>query len=208
MYEGYKQHPTYKNVWANESGELRINGKDIKGTKSTSGYRQYCIEGKSKLGHRLVCESFLGRELSSSEVVNHKNQNRLDNNLSNLEVGTGRDNIQHHFRVNYKGIVENDLGYNLTTSCGERNSQAKLTKEQARELINLTREGWCNDSLGEKFGIHSRYVSLIRHRKRWKSLWKEMGLQSATTIPSGSSLNSLGKMESSGAIQMSDFINI
>lgn len=204
--EDFRQHPTYKNVYANRYGQLKVNGKVLKGTVTASGYRQHMVDKKSKITHRLICEAFLGRLLGRDEIVNHKNSDKLDNSLENLEIGSTTCNIRHHFRVKYETITNNSLTFEDTNISGEKNPQAKLTKDQARELILLTREGWTNDELGERFGLHSRYVSLIRHKKRWKNLWKEMGLQFSTTIPSGSSAASLGRHETETSLQMRDMI--
>ena len=46
--------------------------------------------------HRLVIEEHLGRYLLREEIVHHKDGNKLNNTLSNLEVTTfGRHNIIH-----------------------------------------------------------------------------------------------------------------
>lgn len=61
-------------------------------TKDKSGYIQVrTIKGDGKSGkytyeHRLVMEQFLGRLLESHESVHHKNGNKQDNRIENLEL--------------------------------------------------------------------------------------------------------------------------
>ena len=51
----------------------------------------------SFLVHRLVADAFLERNINTDLTVNHKDGNRLNNNVENLEWVSLRDNIRHGF---------------------------------------------------------------------------------------------------------------
>lgn len=57
---------------------------------------------------------------------------------------------------------------------GELNPQSKLTNEQFYEIVELFKQGKTNPEIAEIYNLHDRYVSLIRHKKRFKSLWENI----------------------------------
>ena len=76
-------------------------GKELKGTITEHGYRKimFSINGK-KIGkylHRLMGIYFLGLDETSNKVVNHKDGNKLNNNLDNLEIITSKENSFHAY---------------------------------------------------------------------------------------------------------------
>lgn len=48
------------------------------------------------LEHRVVMENHLERLLNADEIVHHRNGNRRDNRLENLEVTTNSEHVRHH----------------------------------------------------------------------------------------------------------------
>lgn len=97
-----------------------FKGKILNLKKSNSGYLAAPIDNNEYYIHRLVCEAFI-RPLQSKEEVNHKDGNKLNNYVDNLEIYDRNHNQQHAFdnniseipggfKVKVNGIVYDSLG--------------------------------------------------------------------------------------------------
>ena len=49
----------------------------------------------TKLSHRIIAETFLPKPSDKHEVVNHKDHNRTNNRIDNLEWATRSHNAKH-----------------------------------------------------------------------------------------------------------------
>ena len=124
------------------------------------GYLRVCIRinGQSKdfYIHRLVVKYFLGKEIKDLEV-NHKDGDKKNNKVSNLEIVTYLENIKH--------AKDNKLFRN-----GENHGLSYLTSSQVLEIRSLYKDGLTNRQIADKFNLKRRFVWEITTRKTWKYL--------------------------------------
>jgi len=57
--------------------------------------------------HRLIMEVFLGRFLTDSEVVHHKDCNKKNNDINNLEILTPEEHLKKHWILRRKNSQQN-----------------------------------------------------------------------------------------------------
>lgn len=106
-FEGYYQISSYGRVRSLDRyvpdcfGSKRIaKGQILKPYKTPKGYMKITLYKDSKKVyrkcrvHRLVAETFLDNKDNLPEV-NHKDGNKANNNLSNLEWCTQKENLEH-----------------------------------------------------------------------------------------------------------------
>lgn len=104
--------------------------------------------------HILVALAFLGPKPTPLHHVNHKNGDKLDNRVVNLEYATRRENEDH--------AVAHQLH-----PWGERHAAHKLTAEQVY-AIRASREK--QSVLTARYGISRTTVQAIKHRRTWRHL--------------------------------------
>lgn len=109
--------------------------KWLKGQISKNGYLTYNIslnnEKKRLFAHRMVMMTYCPKEGQENLEVNHKDCNKLNNNLNNLEWVTSKQNKQH--------AIENDLFYGLKkVYCFNENKELVSEFKSINEASRLT----------------------------------------------------------------------
>ena len=151
----------YENLYfITEDGKVIRNGKKLKeskcgGRKRGSEYLAIvlCKNGKvkTKYIHRLVAEHYILNKYNK-KTVNHKDGNRLNNNVSNLEWATGSEQNLHAQKLGLKAT-------------GEKCSFAKLKNKDVRKIRKSKKK---LEELSKQFSVCIATISMVRNRKIWR----------------------------------------
>jgi len=105
--------------------------------------------------HRLVFETFNGK---INKQINHKDGNKENNFIDNLEEMTQSENIKHAYKMG------------LMSHVGEKHNRSKLTNEDIYEIRRLTESDLNQKEIAKMFNISQQTVSKIKNRRRWNHL--------------------------------------
>ena len=152
--DGYKemyQISSFGRVRSYKYTEPRI----LKPRVNSGGYKyvNLSIDGKYKsiCIHRLVAQHFLGK---SNLTVNHKNGNKLNNCVDNLEWISASENFIH---AKNNGLL----------ACGERNGRSKLTERDVKVIRYKHSIGKSSRSLSREFGVSRDVIFKIINNLNW-----------------------------------------
>lgn len=151
-------------------GQIRNRfGNIIAPSTGSKGYLQtrMMFKGKriTKSVHRLVARAFLG-ECPCRHEVNHKDGNRMNPRLENLEYVTRQQNLVHGY-ARRKAIGEYPP---KDAPKGEQVSSAKLTAEQVREIRSLALTNMSFSEIARRYGVTQPNVAAIAKRRIWKHI--------------------------------------
>lgn len=148
-----KEFPKYS---VSDDGRVRNNttGKILSPHSDTNGYLSVCLyrDGKpsTKRIHKLVAEAFIPNPFNLHDT-NHKDGNRSNNNVNNLEWCTRSYNMLHSYRVLGKKPRSTDRKAILCVETGKVYS----TVEEAAKVVNRSSMairkclyGWTKTSAG------------------------------------------------------------
>ena len=144
----------------NEDGEVySLYKNDLLKPQNSLGYSVVHVRdnnGNKKCAriHRLVAIAFLG--LNEELVVNHKNGNKKDNCLTNLEWVTQKENAFHRI-------------YNIENAKSTLLNR-QLSEKEEEEILELYTSGVKQKDILEKFKISSSlYKRIIQYKPKGKT---------------------------------------
>jgi DNA-binding transcriptional regulator YiaG len=107
--------------------------------------------------HRLLMLTFHPVQNSDQLQVNHRDGNKQNNDLNNLEWCSSLEN-NRHARYVLKAYPDKK---------GEKHSQAKLTPEAVREIRRLKANGVKQNRIAKMYNLSTSVISNVVNRKTW-----------------------------------------
>lgn len=155
-------------VFSRKHGSRSILKKDIelKTDTNSCGYQRVTLskDGKTKrfFVHRLVAEHFLPKPANwvGRLEVNHKDGDKTNNSLENLEWSSGSENKVHALETGLR-------------KSGEKWHASKATNAQVRAACELIQSGWRRKDILEATGLSVHQFFTIKSRKLWKHISKD-----------------------------------
>ena len=124
-------------------GKGYTKGKWLKLTNSR-GYR--CVRlgvGRVGFAHRLVALTYLGAPSVEAPHVNHKNGNKADNRVENLEWCSQADNNRHAWRT------------------GLAKAAKKINPEQVQKVLAMLKSGMTQVQVAKQFGVGKSTIGRV-----------------------------------------------
>jgi len=151
-----------------KSFKIYKEGKILLYCKDDRGYFYVHLfknnKSKNKRIHVLVFEAFNNYKLTNDECVHHRDENKVNNDLENLQLITKKEhNILHN-----KG--ENNPMFGKMRS-GEKSGHHTLTEQNVIEIrIDLNRGKLSQREIAKKYGVSQTQISRIKNRILWKNI--------------------------------------
>lgn len=150
-----------------------LRDKERKAFLTNRGYLTLQMPNKGRTGfetrsvHSIVAEAFI-RPRRGNEQVNHKDLDKTNNRLENLEWCSNLENIRHY--LSSDKCKAKPKRRNGPPQSGEQNRNARLQVADIVAIRRAVSEGATQSSLAALYGISQSMVHAIKTRARWGSV--------------------------------------
>ena len=141
---------------------FNLHGKKMIGNIDRSGYHEVILNGKQYRVHRLVAEAFIPNP-ENKPCVNHKDGNKKNNKVNNLEWCTYSENTVHAYQTGLEKRM-----------CGEQHHSHKLTEEDVKYIkqVYIKRDKEFGAvALAKKFNVDRTTIHDIIRGKTWREVF-------------------------------------
>jgi hypothetical protein len=204
----------YDNYEVSSFGNVR-NKKTGKILKQTINSGYYCvglsnIKTKTYNVHRLVCEAFIQNN-ENKQHVNHKDKNKLNNNLDNLEWMTPQENNIHRSNGVKQTTNQNLEIYRINAETGEKiekyssiENAAKWVFSQGLSTNLLSIRSSISCSIRGIYKSSFGFIwSKIEHNSLENEEWKEIYIENENT--DGYYVSTLGRFKNKKGVIMTNY---
>lgn len=157
--------------YVNIKGEVKTESGFLLQPAILNGYLRYSLlvngEQVSLSKHRLIASIFIPIPkilrnmgyLQECLEVNHKDGNKTNNDISNLEWATPSENTLHAINTGLSNV-----------SLGENSHLATIDEATAIKICEMIEAGWSNKEIADKLRVSKDVVKHIRYGESWKQL--------------------------------------
>lgn len=121
------------------------------------GYISVWDNGEQYLEHRRLAKLFIPNP-ENKPCVNHKDGNRSNNDISNLEWVTYSENHKHAYRV---------LGRKVNNDNSPKGEKHPFSKLKIEEVKNIRKSNISGVSLAKQYNVSTALISRIKNNKTW-----------------------------------------